>query len=246
MGIRSKAAKCGARSLIENPRIRKTTLLPSQMGAIHAWASLDWPHVHLQAHESRTPYLITKKIPNHKTTTAPPSGIHGIPGEKMRSGLHSVEQYHGALWFKGNFGCKSHTTSHLHHSSLACSQTTINTPIHSNTCIQTIVRTREESGVVRRLKKSTSAFKRQEYKSNFSESLKLTRTMIAQHTMAFFWGVCLLTLGWMTYGEASVPENLDKSIDELKVYYVSRSIWISKICHITDRKWKKRVQKVDW
>uniref|UniRef100_A0A672RJT9 Interferon gamma 1 n=1 Tax=Sinocyclocheilus grahami TaxID=75366 RepID=A0A672RJT9_SINGR len=44
--------------------------------------------------------------------------------------------------------------------------------------------------------------------------------MIAQHMMAFFWGVCLLTLGWMTYGEASIPENLDKSIDELKVYYI--------------------------
>ncbi|KAK2892842.1 hypothetical protein Q8A67_012830 [Cirrhinus molitorella] len=38
--------------------------------------------------------------------------------------------------------------------------------------------------------------------------------------MAFFWGVCLLSLGWMTYGEASVPENLDKSIDELKAYYI--------------------------
>ncbi|XP_058629685.1 interferon gamma 1 isoform X2 [Onychostoma macrolepis] len=44
--------------------------------------------------------------------------------------------------------------------------------------------------------------------------------MIAQHMMAFFWGVCLLTSGWMTYGEATVPENLDKSIDELKVYYI--------------------------
>ncbi|KAK7149760.1 hypothetical protein R3I94_009159 [Phoxinus phoxinus] len=44
--------------------------------------------------------------------------------------------------------------------------------------------------------------------------------MIAQHMMAFFWGVCLMTLGWMTYAEASVPENLDKSIDELKAYYI--------------------------
>nr|ADX30617.1 interferon gamma [Labeo rohita]ADX30618.1 interferon gamma [Labeo rohita] len=44
--------------------------------------------------------------------------------------------------------------------------------------------------------------------------------MIAQQTMAFFWGVCLLSLGWMTYGEASVSENLDKSIDELKAYYI--------------------------
>lgn len=60
--------------------------------------------------------------------------------------------------------------------------------------------------------------------------------MIAHHMMALFWGVCLVTLGQMTYGEASVPENLDKSIDELKVYYVSRSFRISKICHITDKK----------
>ncbi|KAG1953101.1 interferon gamma 1 isoform X2 [Pimephales promelas] len=44
--------------------------------------------------------------------------------------------------------------------------------------------------------------------------------MIAQHTMAFVWGVCLMTLGWMTYAEASVPENLDKNIDELKAYYI--------------------------
>nr|AGQ16236.1 interferon gamma 2a [Ctenopharyngodon idella]AGQ16237.1 interferon gamma 2a [Ctenopharyngodon idella] len=44
--------------------------------------------------------------------------------------------------------------------------------------------------------------------------------MIAQHMMALFWGVCLMTLGWMTYAEASVPENLDKSIDELKAYYI--------------------------
>uniref|UniRef100_A0A8C1RT32 Interferon gamma 1 n=1 Tax=Cyprinus carpio TaxID=7962 RepID=A0A8C1RT32_CYPCA len=44
--------------------------------------------------------------------------------------------------------------------------------------------------------------------------------MIAHHMMALFWGVCLVTLGQMTYGEASVPENLDKSIDELKVYYI--------------------------
>ncbi|XP_043092312.1 interferon gamma 1 isoform X2 [Puntigrus tetrazona] len=44
--------------------------------------------------------------------------------------------------------------------------------------------------------------------------------MIAQHAMALFWGVCLLTLGWMTYGEASVSENLDKSIDELKMHYI--------------------------
>ncbi|XP_077089940.1 interferon gamma isoform X2 [Siphateles boraxobius] len=44
--------------------------------------------------------------------------------------------------------------------------------------------------------------------------------MIAQHMMAFVWGVCLMTLGWMTYAEASVPENLDKSIDELKAYYI--------------------------
>ncbi|KAK7129947.1 hypothetical protein R3I93_019557 [Phoxinus phoxinus] len=29
-----------------------------------------------------------------------------------------------------------------------------------------------------------------------------------------------MTLGWMTYAEASVPENLDKSIDELKAYYI--------------------------
>lgn len=45
----------------------------------------------------------------------------------------------------------------------------------------------------------------------------------------------------MTYAEASVPENLDKSIDELKAYYVSRPVWISIICHITVR---KRVQKL--
>ncbi|XP_048012063.1 interferon gamma 1 isoform X2 [Megalobrama amblycephala] len=44
--------------------------------------------------------------------------------------------------------------------------------------------------------------------------------MIAQHMMALFWGVCLMTLGWMTYAEASVPENLEKSIDELKAYYI--------------------------
>ncbi|XP_056100404.1 interferon gamma 1 isoform X2 [Rhinichthys klamathensis goyatoka] len=44
--------------------------------------------------------------------------------------------------------------------------------------------------------------------------------MIAQHMMAFVWGVCLMTLGWMTYAEASVPENLDKNIDELKAYYI--------------------------
>lgn len=68
------------------------------------------------------------------------------------------------------------------------------------------------------------------------ENLKLTRTMIAQQTMAFFWGVCLLSLGWMTYGEASVSENLDKSIDELKAYYVSRTVRVSKIYHVADRK----------
>ncbi|XP_052410849.1 interferon gamma 1 [Carassius gibelio] len=44
--------------------------------------------------------------------------------------------------------------------------------------------------------------------------------MTAQHMMAIFWGVCLLILRQMTYGEASVPENLDKSIDELKVHYI--------------------------
>lgn len=48
--------------------------------------------------------------------------------------------------------------------------------------------------------------------------------MIAQHMMALFWGVCLMSLGWMTYAEASVPENLDKSIDELKAHYVSRPV----------------------
>lgn len=60
--------------------------------------------------------------------------------------------------------------------------------------------------------------------------------MTAQHMMAIFWGVCLLILRQMTYGEASVPENLDKSIDELKVHYVSRSLQISKICLNADRK----------
>ncbi|XP_052428842.1 interferon gamma 1 isoform X2 [Carassius gibelio] len=44
--------------------------------------------------------------------------------------------------------------------------------------------------------------------------------MIAQNMTIFFWGVCLLTSGWATYSEASVPENLDKSIDELKAYYI--------------------------
>ncbi|XP_051547461.1 interferon gamma 1-like isoform X1 [Myxocyprinus asiaticus] len=44
--------------------------------------------------------------------------------------------------------------------------------------------------------------------------------MIEQQVMAFVWGVCLLTSGWMTFAEASVPENLNKSIDELKTYYI--------------------------
>ncbi|XP_056311063.1 interferon gamma 1 [Danio aesculapii] len=44
--------------------------------------------------------------------------------------------------------------------------------------------------------------------------------MIAQHMMGFVSGVCLLFSGWMTYSEASVPENLDKSIEELKAYYI--------------------------
>ncbi|XP_059360482.1 interferon gamma 1 isoform X2 [Carassius carassius] len=44
--------------------------------------------------------------------------------------------------------------------------------------------------------------------------------MIVQNRTIFFWGVCLLTSGWATYSEASVPENLDKSIDELKAYYI--------------------------
>ncbi|XP_067283726.1 interferon gamma 1 isoform X2 [Pseudorasbora parva] len=38
--------------------------------------------------------------------------------------------------------------------------------------------------------------------------------------MALYWGVCLMILGWMTYAKASVPENLDKSIDGLKAYYI--------------------------
>ncbi|XP_051974935.1 interferon gamma 1-like [Xyrauchen texanus] len=44
--------------------------------------------------------------------------------------------------------------------------------------------------------------------------------MIEQQVMVFFWGVCLLTSGWMTYADASIPENLDKSIDELKTFYI--------------------------
>lgn len=67
--------------------------------------------------------------------------------------------------------------------------------------------------------------------------------MTAQNTMAFFWGVCLLTSGWMTYGEASVPENLDKSIDELKAYYVSRPVQISNIYVTSQRGSKKKESK---
>ncbi|TRY58128.1 hypothetical protein DNTS_009805 [Danionella cerebrum] len=38
--------------------------------------------------------------------------------------------------------------------------------------------------------------------------------------MGFFWAVCFLTMGWAILGEASVPDNLDKSIDELKKHFI--------------------------
>lgn len=47
----------------------------------------------------------------------------------------------------------------------------------------------------------------------------------------------------MTYGEASVPENLDKSIDELKAYYVSRPVQISNIYVTSQRGSKKKSPK---
>lgn len=191
--------------------------------------------------ESPNPLLNHQKDSGpQKPPTAPPSGIHGIPAEKLSGGLNGAEQQHGALWFKGNFAA-----TQFHTFIIACSLALTHNykyPIHSNRYIQTITKTREQSGVTQQCKRQLQLLKdRNTSASNFSEHLKLTRTMIAQHMMALFWGVCLMTLGWMTYAEASVPENLDKSIDELKAYYVSRPVWISIICHITVR---KRVQKL--
>lgn len=208
--------------------MRSKPPFPSPFTLQHRWSSDGVGRRCIDAHLDQGPnwpYLSLHHTEDPQTTkppTAPPSAIHGIPGETTRGGLDGAQKYHGAFDLKETSADKA---TQLHTSIIACSLALthhINTPFTRTVrCIQSRGRTRAHSGTARRL---TGDFC--DRSTDFGEHLILLLTTIMELRLtAFLLGMCLLTCQWMMC-ETSVSENLDESISELNKYYVSIVVWI--------------------
>lgn len=90
-----------------------------------------------KAQVARTFRCITRKIPRPRNHQQPrPVASTGF--QERRCVVGSAVSW--CIWFKGNFGCQSHTTSHLYHSSLARSRASHKYPIHSNSITHSVQR----------------------------------------------------------------------------------------------------------